>query len=188
MIGTQRLVSLGSGRVLKSSDGWRVATSASTIALRLRALTPKCSRKELVELRPDVILSNASPATAALQRETSVIPIVFTGVADPIGSGFVAGLARPGGNITGFMLFEPSITGKWLAMLKEVTPDLARAALMINPKSAPYYQIFLRAAQAAAPSLGIEVIFVPFENTAPEIERAIEVCWDAQRRPAPAPG
>jgi ABC transporter substrate binding protein len=69
--------------------------------------------KELVELRPDVILSNTSPATAALQRETNVIPIVFTGVADPIGSGFVAGLARPGGNITGFMLFESSVTGKW---------------------------------------------------------------------------
>src|SRR5262245_58350343 len=92
--------------------------------------------KELVELRPDVILSNTSPATAALQRETNVIPIVFTGVADPIGSGFVAGLARPGGNITGFMLFESSVTGKWLAMLKEVAPDLARAALVINPKSA----------------------------------------------------
>jgi putative ABC transport system substrate-binding protein len=131
--------------------------------------------KELVELRPDVILSNASPATAALQRETNVIPIVFTGVADPIGSGFVAGLARPGGNITGFMLFESSITGKWLAMLKEVAPDLARAALVINPRSAPYYQIYLRVAQAAAPSLGIEVIFVPLDNTAPEIERAIEV-------------
>src|SRR5215468_3426724 len=131
--------------------------------------------KELVALRPDVILSNASPATAALQRETSVIPIVFTGVADPIGSGFVASLARPGGNITGFLLFEASITGKWLAMLKEVAPDLARAALVINPKSAPYYQFCLRAAQATAPSLGIEIIFVPVENTVPEIERAIEM-------------
>jgi ABC-type uncharacterized transport system substrate-binding protein len=130
--------------------------------------------KELVELRPDVILSNTSPATAALQRETNVIPIVFTGVADPIGSGFVAGLARPGGNITGLMLFESSVTGKWLAMLKEVAPDLTRAALVINPKSAPYYQFYLRAAQAAAPSLGIEVLFVPLENTAREIERAIE--------------
>src|SRR5215475_1286602 len=96
--------------------------------------------KELVELRPDVILSNASPATAALQRETNVIPIVFTGVADPIGSGFVAGLARPSGNITGFMLFESSVTGKWLAMLREIAPDLARDAALLNPKSAPYYQ------------------------------------------------
>ena len=75
--------------------------------------------KELVALQPDVVLSNASPATSALQQQTRSIPIVFTGVADPIGSGFVASLAQPGGNITGFLLFEASITGKWLAMLKE---------------------------------------------------------------------
>jgi ABC-type uncharacterized transport system substrate-binding protein len=129
--------------------------------------------KELVALRPDVILSNASPATVALQRETSVIPIVFTGVADPIGSGFVAGLARPGGNITGFLLFEASITGKWLAMLKEVAPDLARAALVTNPKSAPYYQFYLRAAQAAASPLGIELVLVAIDNVPTEIEQAI---------------
>src|SRR6476646_4544846 len=129
--------------------------------------------KELVALRPDVILSNASPATAALQRETSVIPIVFTGVADPIGSGFVASLARPGGNITGFLLFEASITGKWLAMLKEVAPDLARAALVINPKSAPYYQFYLRPAQAAASSLGTELVLAAIDNVPTEIEQAI---------------
>jgi putative tryptophan/tyrosine transport system substrate-binding protein len=129
--------------------------------------------KELVALRPDVILSNTTPATGALQRETSVIPIVFAGVADPIGSGFVAGLARPGGNITGFLLFEASITGKWLAMLKEVAPDLARAALVINPKSAPYYQFYLRAAQAAASSLGIELVWEAIDNAPTEIEQAI---------------
>ena len=129
--------------------------------------------KELVELRPDVILSNASPATAALQRETSVIPIVFTGVADPVGSGFVASLARPGGNITGFLLFEASITGKWLAMLKEVAPDLARAALVINPKSAPYVQFYLRAAQTAASSLGIDLVLAAINNAPTEIEQTI---------------
>ncbi len=129
--------------------------------------------KELVALRPDVILSNASPATGALQRETSVIPIVFTGVTDPVDQGFVAGLARPGGNITGFLLFEASITGKWLAMLKEVAPDLARAALVINPKSAPYYQFYLRAAQAAASSLGIELVLAAIDNAPTEIEQAI---------------
>jgi putative ABC transport system substrate-binding protein len=129
--------------------------------------------KELVAMRPDVILSNASPATAALQRQTSVIPIVFTGVADPIGSGFVASLARPGGNITGFLLFEASITGKWLAMLKEVAPDLARAALVINPKSAPYYEFFLRPAQAAASSLGTELVLAAIDNVPTEIEQAI---------------
>jgi putative ABC transport system substrate-binding protein len=129
--------------------------------------------KELVALRPDVILSNASPATGALQRETSVIPIVFTGVTDPVDQGFVAGLAWPGGNITGFLLFEASITGKWLAMLKEVAPDLARAALVINPKSAPYYQFYLRAAQAAASSLGIELVLAAIDNASTDIEQAI---------------
>ena len=129
--------------------------------------------KELVELRPDVILSNASPATAALHRETTMIPIVFTGVAEPIGAGFVTGLARPGGNITGFLLFESSITGKWLGMLKEVAPDLSRAALVTNPKSAPYYEFYLRAAQAAASSLGIELVLVVIDNTPTEIEQAI---------------
>jgi len=99
---------------------------------RARALA-----KELVALQPNVILSNASPATGALQHETSTIPIVFTGVTDPIGSGFVASLARPGGNITGFLLFEASMTGKWLAMLKEAAPDLARVALVINPRTPP---------------------------------------------------
>ena len=91
--------------------------------------------KELVALQPDVILAHATPIAAALQRESRTIPIVFAAVADPIGSGFVASLARPGGNITGVMQYEASITGKWLAMLKEIAPRLARAALVANPKT-----------------------------------------------------
>jgi putative ABC transport system substrate-binding protein len=87
----------------------------------------------------------------------------------------VSSLARPDDNITGFMLFEPSITGKWLAMLKEIEPRLLRAALLINPKTAPYYEIYLRAAQTAASSLAIEVVFTPIESAAADIERAIEV-------------
>jgi putative tryptophan/tyrosine transport system substrate-binding protein len=130
--------------------------------------------KELVALQPDVIVSNSSPATGALQRETRTIPIVFTGVADPIGSGFVASLAQPGANITGFLLFEASITGKWLAMLRDMVPALARATLVINPKTAPYYDFYLRAAQAAASSLGIEVVLGPIGNEQAEIERVFE--------------
>ena len=130
--------------------------------------------KELVALQPDVIVSNASPATRALQRETRTIPIVFVSVADPIGSGFVASLAQPGANITGFLLFEASITGKWLAMLRDMVPALARATLVINPKTAPYYEFYLRAAQAAASSLGIEVVFGPIGDAHAEIERAFE--------------
>jgi putative tryptophan/tyrosine transport system substrate-binding protein len=130
--------------------------------------------KELLTLQPDVILANSTPVTAAFQRETSVIPIVFTGVTDPIGSGFVAGLARPGGNLTGLLLFDASVTGKWLAMLKEIAPRLTRAALVVNPKTAAYYDYYLRAAQAAASSLAIEVILSPIENAPADIERAIE--------------
>ena len=102
-----------------------------------------------------------------------MIPIVFVNVADPIGSGFVASLARPGGNLTGVLLFEASICSKWLSMLKEMAPHLTRAALVLNPKTAPYYQYYLRAAEAAAPSIGIDVVFSPIENDTAEIERSI---------------
>src|SRR5262245_18579341 len=129
--------------------------------------------KELVDLQPDVILAQATPGTIALQRATSVIPIVFVNVTDPIGSGFVSGLARPGGNLTGLLLYEEGITGKWLAMLKEIAPRLTRATLVLNPKTAPYYQYYLRAAEAAAPSVGIEVVLSPIENDGAEIERSV---------------
>jgi ABC-type uncharacterized transport system substrate-binding protein len=130
--------------------------------------------KELVALQPDVILSQATPGTTALQRETRTIPIVFAGVADPIGSGFVASLARPAGNLTGLLLFEASITGKWLSMLREVAPSLSRVTLVVNPKTAVYYEFYLRAAQAAASSLAIELVLGPVENAADDIERSIE--------------
>jgi putative ABC transport system substrate-binding protein len=129
--------------------------------------------KELVALQPDVILANSTPAVAALQRESRAIPIVFAGLADPIGSGFVASLPRPGGNITGVMLYEASVTGKWLAMLKEIAPSIVRAAFVANPKTATFYDYYLHAAEALAPSLAIEPVFSPVENAA-DIERAIE--------------
>jgi putative tryptophan/tyrosine transport system substrate-binding protein len=128
--------------------------------------------KELVALQPDVILANSTPVTAALQRESRTIPIVFAVVADPIGSGFVASLPRPGGNITGVMLYEASVTGKWLAMLKEIAPNLVRAAFVANPKTATFYDYYLQAAEAAAPSVGIEPVPTLVEN-ATDIERAI---------------
>jgi ABC-type uncharacterized transport system substrate-binding protein len=131
--------------------------------------------KELVALQPEAILAQTTPGVVALQSETRTIPIVFVGIADPVGAGLVNNLARPDGNATGFMLFEASITGKWLAMLKEIAPSLVRATLVINPRTAPYYEIYLRAAQAAASSLSIEVVFGPLENAAADIERAIEV-------------
>src|SRR5438128_7054422 len=86
---------------------------------------------------PDVLVGNSTPATFALLRETRTIPIVFVGVSDPLGSGFVASIARPGSNTTGFTNFEPSLTGKWLELLKEIAPGIVRAAVIFNPKTAP---------------------------------------------------
>jgi ABC-type uncharacterized transport system substrate-binding protein len=97
---------------------------------------------------------------------------VFVAVSDPIGSGFIRSLAQPGGNLTGLMLYEHGIVGKWLAMLKEIAPRLARAALLANPKTTAYDH-FLRSAEAAAPSLAIELVPSPVAN-APDIERAME--------------
>ena len=127
--------------------------------------------KELVALQPDVILAQATPITAALQRETRTIPIVFVLVSDPIGSGFVASLARPGGNVTGLLNVEASIAGKWLAMLKEIAPNVSRAALVANPKTTPY-DYFLRAGEMIAPLLAIELVPSRIESAA-DIERAI---------------
>ena len=130
--------------------------------------------RELVSLRPDVLLAVTTPVAAALQRESSSIPIVFVNVSDPIGSGFIASLAQPGGNMTGLLLYEEGITGKWLAMLKEVTPQLARAALIANPSTTPY-DYFVRAAQSVASSLAIELVPAPIKNAA-DIERVIAAC------------
>jgi putative tryptophan/tyrosine transport system substrate-binding protein len=129
--------------------------------------------KELVASQPDVIFANTTPSTAALQRESRTVPIVFAGVSDPIGSGFIASVPRPGGNITGLMQYEASVTGKWLAMLKEIAPRLERAAFVINPKTAPYYNYYLRAAESLSPSLGIKVVPSLVENVA-DIEHTIE--------------
>lgn len=128
--------------------------------------------RTLVALQPDAVIAYSTPIAAALRSETRTIPIVFVNVSDPIGSGLVASLARPGGNLTGLMLYEEGITGKWLALLKEITPRLTRAALIANPKTTPY-DYFVRAATTAASSLAIEVVPSPIENVA-DIERVIE--------------
>jgi putative tryptophan/tyrosine transport system substrate-binding protein len=120
-----------------------------------------------------VILATGTPITATLQRETRAIPIVFTSVSDPIGAGFVASLARPGGNVTGVLLYETGIIGKWLALLKEIAPPVSRAALVGNPKTTPFHY-FQSSAEAAAPSLAIELVPATIENSEADIERVIE--------------
>jgi putative ABC transport system substrate-binding protein len=128
--------------------------------------------QELVALSPEVIFANTTPATKALQKETRTTPIIFVQVSDPIGAGVVASLARPGGNITGFLFYEDSIAGKWLGMLREIAPHLTRAALLGNPKGFPF-GYFLRIAKAIAPSLGIEIVPAPIANVE-DLDRSIE--------------
>ena len=113
-----------------------------------------------------------------MQKETRTIPVVFTYVIDPIGAGFIASLARPGGNLTGLQAYEPSMVGKWLSMLKEIAPQTARVALLGNPKTAAYYDYLMRAAEAAAPSLKVETINGRIENDDADIERVIAAIAD----------
>ncbi len=129
--------------------------------------------KELLGGQPDVIFSMSRPVTAALQKETQTTPIVFTYVIDPIGAGFIQSLARPGGNLTGIMAYEPSTVGKWLAMLKEIAPQTARVALLGNPKTAAYFDYLVVAAEQAAPSLGVQIFPSRIANDTSDIERVI---------------
>jgi len=128
--------------------------------------------KELVALQPEVILSSTTPVTAALQRETRTIPIVFTAVSDPVGSGFVKTLGHPGGNITGFINLESSLAEKWLQFLKEIAPRVARVAVMFNPRTAPYAEYYLQPLKAAAPKLGVKT-FTAAVSSESDIEAAI---------------
>src|SRR5205085_5363133 len=126
---------------------------------------------ELVALAPDVILAVGTPAVAALQHVTRSLPIVFVQVTDPVGAGFVANLARPGGNTTGFMLSEYSVAGKWLELLKQVAPGMTRAAVLRDPGN-PAASGQFGAIQAVAPSLGVELNPINSRD-AGEIERAV---------------
>jgi len=127
---------------------------------------------ELVALQPDLIVTQNTPGTATVLRQTRVIPIIFVNVVDPVGSGFVASFPRPGGNVTGFISLEPTIAGKWLGLLKQIEPRLARAALLFNPATAPYFEYYLAPFKADAPSFGVEAIAAPVRDPA-EFESAI---------------
>jgi putative ABC transport system substrate-binding protein len=128
--------------------------------------------QELVGLQPDIILTNTTPATVAVQRETRTIPIVFVNVADPVASGIVARLDRPSENITGFAIFESSLGGKWLQLLSEIAPGLKRAAIMFNPDTSPFVSRFMPSLETAARSLKVVLIIAPVHSEA-EIETAI---------------
>jgi len=154
--------------------GW---IEGSNIRIELRWSAPDPDRmktlaKELVDLRPDAIFSQTTPAISALARETRTIPIAFVLVSDPIGSGFAVSLAHPGSNITGFTGNDPAIGGKWMELLKEIAPRAARVALLSNPAAAPQLQFYMPSIKATASSVGVEVGVAPV-HTKEEIEGVI---------------
>jgi putative tryptophan/tyrosine transport system substrate-binding protein len=162
---TQALSELGwtDGRNLRMDVRWAGASVDRTWMFA----------KELVDLQPSVILVNSTPTTAALQRQTRTIPVVFVGLADPVGEGFVAGLPHPGGNLTGLINVEPTMVSKWLELLTEIAPGVKRAAIMFNPYASPFFQsYYLPPFESAARSLKVEPIAAPVYGDA-EIETVI---------------
>jgi putative ABC transport system substrate-binding protein len=160
---TQALADLGwaGGRNVRMDLRW-----ASGDINRIRALA-----QELVGLQPEVIVTNGTPETAALQRETRAIPIVFVNVSDPVASGIVPRLDRPGANITGFATLEATLGGKWLELLSEIAPRLKRAAIMFNPDTSPA-SAYMPSLETAARSLKVAPIVTPVHSDV-EIETAI---------------
>jgi putative ABC transport system substrate-binding protein len=160
---TQALADLGwtDGRNLRMDLRWGGSDNN-----RARALA-----QELVALQPDVIVTSATPATVAVQRETRTIPIVFVAAGDPVASGIVARLDRPSGNITGFAQYEATMGGKWLELLSEIAPGFKRAAIMFNPDTAPA-STYMPSFETAARSLKVVTIIAPVHSDV-EIETAI---------------
>jgi putative tryptophan/tyrosine transport system substrate-binding protein len=151
------------GRNVRFDFRWGALDDAE---MRLR------SAKELIALQPDLILTQNTPPSASMLQQTRTIPVIFVIVADPVGSGFVKSLSRPGGNATGFTIMEPTIAGKWVEMLKEIAPHVTRAALLFNPATAPYADIYINPFKAAATSFALEAISTPVRDAA-ELETVI---------------
>jgi putative tryptophan/tyrosine transport system substrate-binding protein len=151
------------GRNTRIDTRW--ATHADTNSMHRFA-------KELIALDPDLILSNTTPTTTALLQQTRTIPIVFAMIADPVGSGFVASFPHPGGNATGFVVTEGSLSGKWLELLKEVAPRVTRVAMLFNPAVATYSEFWLEPFKAAAPSFAVEAVAAPVRDKS-ELESVV---------------
>jgi ABC-type uncharacterized transport system substrate-binding protein len=154
--------------------GW---TDGRNIQINIRWATSDAEKigrlaQELAASQPDVALSSTTPTTEALLRQTRTIPIVFATVADPVGSGFVTSLSRPGGNSTGFTNIEGSMAGKWLELLKQIAPGVNRVALLFNPATAPYAEIYIGPFRTAATAFGVEAIVTPVSDSA-ELDTAL---------------
>jgi putative ABC transport system substrate-binding protein len=133
---------------------------------------------QLIGLTPDVILASSTTNLTAIQQGTSTVPVVFVQVSDPVEQGFVTNLTRPGGNLTGFSVYEFAVGGKWLDLLKEIAPSLTRVGVMFNPDTSPQSKFFMRSIEAAAPSHGVQAAVIPLRSTA-DIEAAFERFADA---------
>jgi putative tryptophan/tyrosine transport system substrate-binding protein len=150
------------GRNIRIDYGW----AAADAELRQQIA------KELVAQQPDLIVTQNTPTTGAVMRQTHIIPIIFANVADPVGTGFVASFSRPGGNITGFINLEGSLGGKWLELLKEIAPSIDRVAFLFNPTTAPFAEYFLDPFKLAARSFAVEAISAPVRDV-PELESVV---------------
>jgi putative tryptophan/tyrosine transport system substrate-binding protein len=147
-------------RAALSSLGW---VEGQNIHFELRWTGPDADRmrqavQDLVALQPDLIIPGGSPTTALFLQQTHTIPIVFVNIVDPVGQGFVASLSRPGGNATGLVNLEPSMVGKWIDLLKELAPSLARVVVAFQPATAPYAESYLKYFKSSAQSVAIEII------------------------------
>ena len=129
---------------------------------------------EFVDLHPDVIVAEGTISLKTMLRETHTIPIVFTRVTDPVGQGLVETLAHPGGNITGFTTSEPTLSGKWVEVLKEIAPETTRAGIIFNPDTAPYYRLYMSSIETAGASLAVKTFEVPVRRRV-EIEAALSM-------------
>jgi putative ABC transport system substrate-binding protein len=148
------------GRNIEIDTRWATAESMESFA------------KELVALQPDFILTSSTPATAAVLQQTHIIPIIFVMVSDPVGSGFVASLPRPGGNVTGFTAIEGSLGGKWVELLKEIAPQITRVVFLFNPAMATYAEYYLHPFKVAAASIGVEAVVAPVHDVS-ELESVV---------------
>jgi len=154
--------------------GW---TEGRNVRIDIRRAAPDVesrqqSAKELVAAQPDLILTQNTPTTASMLQQTRTIPIIFANVSDPVGDGFVASLPQPRGNATGFIMMEPTMTGKWLELLKEIAPRVDRVACLYNPTTATFFEYFLNPFKAAARSFAVEAIAAPVRDTS-ELESVV---------------
>jgi putative ABC transport system substrate-binding protein len=143
------------GRTIQIETRWIVGDAAKSLA----------AAHELIALKPDLLVANATPSLIAMRQATSTLPIVFVSVADPVGQRFVPSLARPGGNITGFSAEEASMGGKWMEVLKEAAPRTALVAVVYNPDTAPYAPMFFPTLEAAADRAKVRLQIAPVHDT-----------------------